>query len=300
MQPPAARLPWASWRLAAVAVVCVAAALLVSASGAGTSAPGGPAPRALGGRLVVRDTSDAAASLEAYGRDDSAALVEAFLQRGGRVTAFIFFGRRRYTAVQWPYLLAARRSDGAGLLSQVVYVANTHDKEDLEWLDKLQAAHADYVLVQQPERVVRQNQNNADYCALYREVGGGDAGDALVIKVDDDIVYVAPDALRNLVAAKLRNQHLLFVSANVVNHPLLAHVHQCVPCASLLLVCFRRSDCFLANVGASACSMPLTWRAWWRRRRSTRLRTWRCSRTAGALRTAPFQATAGAHRRADA
>jgi hypothetical protein len=40
------------------------------------------------------------------------------------------------------------------------------------------------------------------------------------------VVYVAPDALRNLIAAKLRRPHLLFVSANVVNHPLLAHVHQ--------------------------------------------------------------------------
>ena len=45
-------------------------------------------------------------------------------------------------------------------------------------------------------------------------------------QIDDDVVYVAPDALRNLVAAKLRMPHMLFVSANVVNHPLLAHVHQ--------------------------------------------------------------------------
>ena len=44
-------------------------------------------------------------------------------------------------------------------------------------------------------------------------------------QIDDDVVYVAPDALQNLVAAKLRMPHMLFVSANVVNHPLLAHVH---------------------------------------------------------------------------
>lgn len=47
-------------------------------------------------------------------------------------------------------------------------------------------------------------------------------------QIDDDLVYIAPDALRNLVAAKLRSDYL-FVSANVANHPLLAHVHQCVP-----------------------------------------------------------------------
>ena len=183
MQPPT----WASWRLAAVAVVCVAAALLVSV-GSHSGAPGvGPAPRALGARLVVRDSSGddmPSATSAHYGRDDSAALLEAFFARGGRVVAFIFFGRRRYTAVQWPYLLQARRADGAGLLSQVVYAANTHDKEDLAWLDQLQAAHADFVVVQQPERVVSQGQNNADYCALYREVvlGKDDAGETLVIK----------------------------------------------------------------------------------------------------------------------
>ena len=183
MQPPA----WASWRMAAVTVVCVAAALLVSVS-LQNGAPGvGPAPRSLGARLVVRDSPGGDAPHETsahFGRDDSAALVEAFFARGGRVVAFIFFGRRRYTAVQWPYLLQARRADGTGLLSQVIYAANTHDKEDLAWLDQLQAAHADYVVVQQPERVVRQGQNNADYCALYREVvlGSDHAGKTLVIK----------------------------------------------------------------------------------------------------------------------
>ena len=184
MQPPA----WASWRMAAVTVVCVAAALLVSVS-LQNGAPGvGPAPRSLGARLVVRDSpgGDAPHKTSAhFGRDDSAALVEAFFARGGRVVAVIFFGRRRYTAVQWPYLLQARRADGTGLLSQVIYAANTHDKEDLAWLDQVQAAHADFVVVQQPERVVSQGQNNADYCALYREVvlGSDDAGKTLVVKV---------------------------------------------------------------------------------------------------------------------
>ena len=230
MQPPCARHALVLGRLAAVALVCVAAVLLVTASAVNGGSASVPVPRALGvSRLVVRDPSDVDAAPEApaqYGRSDSAALVESFHARGGRVTAFIFYGRRRYVSALWPYLLAARRSGGSGLLSRVIFVANTHDEDDLAWLDALQAAHADYVLVQQPERVVTQSENNADYCALYREVGSGEKGKQLVVKVDDDVVFVAQDALRNLVAAKLRAQHLLFVSANVVNHPLLAHVHQ--------------------------------------------------------------------------
>ena len=53
-------------------------------------------------------------------------------------------------------------------------------------------------------------------------------------------MYLAPDALRNLVAAKLRSNYL-FVSAHVVNHPLLAHVDQCVlRCAALCVPNARR------------------------------------------------------------
>jgi hypothetical protein len=45
------------------------------------------------------------------------------------------------------------------------------------------------------------------------------------IKVDDDVVYIAPQTVAELVAEKLRNR-CVFVSANVINHAVLAALHQ--------------------------------------------------------------------------
>ena len=180
------RPAWTQWRLAAVvAVICVAVLAVLSSTTAGSS-PGGSVPRLLAGRVVISDASSDDLPLEApagYGRADSAALVEAFIARGGQVVAFIFFGRRRYTAVQWPHLLAARRSAGSGVLSQVIYAANTDDKDDLAWLDALQASHSDFVQIRRPERVASLGKNGPDFCALYRQVVSNNASDTLVIKV---------------------------------------------------------------------------------------------------------------------
>ena len=118
---------------------------------------------------------------------DAAALVDAFFADGGAVIGFIFFGRRRYTAVQWPYLERARRhvgtpvASGGGVLSKIVYLKNTDNADDLQWLSELEADHPGFVEVQAPPRVVKQGANNADYCSLYASVGANQSK-TLVIK----------------------------------------------------------------------------------------------------------------------
>ena len=159
--------------------------------------------------------------------------VTEFLASGSTINAFVFAGRRRYLRVLWPYLLRDRLgASSGGVLAQVIFAANTDDADDLAYLSDLEASFPDYVRVIHPPRVVHQNRNNGDYCYLYAGVTEllGDqqdgAGRMLMLKLDDDVVYIAPGALRALAAAKLRHPEVLFVSANVVNHPLLAHVHQ--------------------------------------------------------------------------
>jgi hypothetical protein len=275
------REPWMR-RLVAVGVFCVAIVfVLFAASGSPRADASQPSLlRSWSGRTwVLQDglasASDAAVpqplpSTSAAVASDAAAAaaVDAFFAQGGEVVGFIFYGRRRYTTIQWPYLLRSRRragvsSAGGGVLSRVIFVANTENAEDLDYIEELRAANADFVTIQHPDRVAKQGQNNADYCSLYasaveRDAAAGGAGKTLIIKVrgrvppqmhacchfcrvharcsdagalcaqiDDDLLYIGPMALRNLVAAKLRSE-ALFVSANVVNHPLLAHVHQCV------------------------------------------------------------------------
>ena len=48
--------------------------------------------------------------------------------------------------------------------------------------------------------------------------------DDLIFKIDDDIVFIEKDAMKNMLEEYITND-LLFLSANVVNHPLLSYVH---------------------------------------------------------------------------
>jgi hypothetical protein len=44
-------------------------------------------------------------------------------------------------------------------------------------------------------------------------------------QVDDDVIFIAPNAIELLVREKLERDRFLFVSANVVAHTTLSHVH---------------------------------------------------------------------------
>jgi hypothetical protein len=47
----------------------------------------------------------------------------------------------------------------------------------------------------------------------------------LYVKIDDDIVFIRASAIEMLVREKLEHGRYLFVSANVVAHSTLSHVH---------------------------------------------------------------------------
>merc|ERR1712054_363466 len=48
---------------------------------------------------------------------------------------------------------------------------------------------------------------------------------AVYVKIDDDVVYVAPHAIADMVREHRRGR-CLFVSANVVNHAIMSALHQ--------------------------------------------------------------------------
>jgi hypothetical protein len=200
------REPWMR-RLFAVGVFCVAIVfVLFAASGSPRADASQPSLlRSWSGRTwVLQDglasASDAAmpqplpsTSADVASDSAAAAAVDAFFAQDGEVVGFIFYGRRRYTTIQWPYLLRSRRragvsSAGGGVLSRIIFVANTENAEDLDYIEELRAANADFVTIQHPDRVAKQGQNNADYCSLYasaveRDAAAGGAGKTLIIKV---------------------------------------------------------------------------------------------------------------------
>lgn len=130
------------------------------------------------------------------------------------VTALVFYGRKRFVQILNCYL-EQNLVDNGGILSEVIFNAKTNNHEDLQYLDTLLASH--------PGRYFKKNITNlawtfeSHYRSLHPE--------RYYFKIDDDIVYIHPNTFELMLEAKLMYSDVIFVSANIINHPILASVH---------------------------------------------------------------------------
>ena len=62
--------------------------------------------------------------------------------------------------------------------------------------------------------------SNRDFKGVYDNLPDED----IIFKIDDDIVFIAPNTFENMLKEYLIN-NLIVLSANVINHPLLSYVH---------------------------------------------------------------------------
>ncbi|KMU86910.1 hypothetical protein CIHG_04849 [Coccidioides immitis H538.4] len=95
--------------------------------------------------------------------------------------------------------------DNGGWLDEVRFFANTKDKDDLAFLDQILKRSPRYkkIFIEKPVWW-------PDHTKLWRQVERG----TMYIKLDDDIMWLADDAIPNMVTTKLHNPDLLAVSAN--------------------------------------------------------------------------------------
>ena len=136
---------------------------------------------------------------------------------GQKVIAACPAGRRRYMEVLLPHLLNHR-----GLIDECHLWANTLDPDDLAWIDAACASHPDYLRRIPCPETPNGNATVTTFYGLpaYRQPG------SIVIKVDDDIVFIAPNAIWNLLTFRLENPDCLLVSANTVNNAWCDYIRQ--------------------------------------------------------------------------
>lgn len=129
-------------------------------------------------------------------------------------TALVFYGRKQFVEILNCYL-EQNLIDNGGLLTEVIFNAKTNDTSDLEYLDRLIASH--------PGRYFRKNITNLKWTfeTHYQSLDS----ERYYFKIDDDIVYIHPNAFELMLEAKLMYSDVAFVSANIINHPVLASVH---------------------------------------------------------------------------
>lgn len=181
-----------------------------SASGPLPTLPVSPRP-ALGG-----ETSGSKSSYDAAAAEEDLVSAVSSLQKpaGLRVVGVIFYGRRDRSSILECYLRQNLVSSG-GWLDQVIFAANTDNEEDLAWLDRVaQASGGDYQVVR-----IEEKGYGSVYEASFKE------RNTIYVKIDDDVVFIDPQAIPKAVTTLINNPHALMISANVINSPALGWWH---------------------------------------------------------------------------
>ena len=159
-----------------------------------------------------------------------------------RLPVLVFYGRREMFQITHIYLEMNLRANG-GIVDEVRLVPNTNNTDDLNYMHQLLRQHTWYRLSNEGSYSDIWERENALYGRFYAGISySNDANDevdqahaqTVFVKLDDDIVYISENAFEALVEVKLHvsrqakrgTPQILFVAANVINHPRLSHRHQ--------------------------------------------------------------------------
>jgi len=125
-------------------------------------------------------------------------------------------GRRRYLEVLRSHILKCN------LVDQWALWANTHDAEDLKWMDEAAKAEP-RIAVDRPEWQKTCNPGNYE---IFRYYDGCVDPNTIYIRLDDDIVWMGPDAIEKLAAARIANPKPVVLFGNIVNNGLTSYWNQ--------------------------------------------------------------------------
>jgi hypothetical protein len=105
--------------------------------------------------------------------------------------------------------------ENGGLLSEVIFVSKTNKHEDIIYLQNLVAQH--------PRTYFIRNDSNSGWSfhVHYRNLDPN----RYYVKIDDDVLYIDPNAIQSMLRAKLTNSDAIFTTANVINHPDFSRLH---------------------------------------------------------------------------
>lgn len=124
-------------------------------------------------------------------------------------------GRKKYLEILCPYLLKNKH-----IISEHHFWVNTTNKEDIEYLNKLASENTFFKLVPIPKGTPNKN---TTICLFFENCVDKDA---VYIRFDDDICWMANDAVEKLVNYRIRHPEPFIVSGNVVNNSICTHLHQ--------------------------------------------------------------------------
>ena len=138
-----------------------------------------------------------------------------------RVVAVVAAGRSRYLQMLLPYLREQKE-----ILDQCDLWYNTTNSEDVAFIRRVAAEDPFFQVV---EATIPVEGSFSVYHFFRRCIDP----DTVYIRFDDDVCWVASNAVERLVRFRLDNPQYSLVFANTVNNVLCSHLHQRLGCISL-------------------------------------------------------------------
>ncbi len=146
-------------------------------------------------------------------------------------------GRRRYMQYLIPFVLSSN------IIDRYDIWINTHNGADIEFFKILAKKYPRINLCWQPDGIVNGNKSiNAFYRNCIEE-------DAIYFKLDDDIVWMEPDAIQKMVDFRIDNPQYFLVTPLVINNSLSTYLMQV------------RNKIVLRNYCNSSSDHTLLWRS---------------------------------------
>nr|KMM73503.1 hypothetical protein CPAG_09791 [Coccidioides posadasii RMSCC 3488] len=132
------------------------------------------------------------------------------------ISGLVFFGRKDRVESMHCYL-ERNIVDNGGWLDEVLWVVNTEDGKDLAYLET--------ILKRSPKRYKKLNLGKKVRGPEFRQIWKHLERGKMYVKVDDDVVWLADDAIPRIVDRKFNNPNDFAVSANIINNPPLSFMH---------------------------------------------------------------------------
>jgi hypothetical protein len=145
---------------------------------------------------------------------------------GYKIVSVTPAGRRRYIDVLAKYLLAER-----GLIDQHEWWVNTDSSEDIDYLQEITRENPDFFRIvpassSAPTGGTRIELHGDWCCRISEWFPRAIASDTIYIRLDDDIVYIAPGAIYNLLRFRIDHPEPFLVYPCIINNSIISHILQ--------------------------------------------------------------------------
>ena len=134
-----------------------------------------------------------------------------------RVISVTPAGRERYLRILVPYLLQNRH-----LISEHHFWLNTDKTSDIRYIKSLARKYPDFFMIRQKEIF-----NKLSQCeCIWQYFRDCTDENSVYIRLDDDICFLAPDAIPALISYRIDNPRPFLVFGNIINNAVCSHIHQ--------------------------------------------------------------------------